>query len=155
MHIHVYMCHPVKDWCHFHCGHCYCDLISTVRLSPILYIKMGNLWMWQKFASTSPTEGLHLPRPLRDVCWFSLPHRALQRADVVLLLGARLNWILHFGRPPRFRPDVKIIQVWPYTCTHRHTHSHSLTHLHSLTHSLTLTHTYSHSHILIYRFIYC
>ncbi|NP_001086822.1 2-hydroxyacyl-CoA lyase 1 L homeolog [Xenopus laevis] len=36
---------------------------------------------------------------------------ALQNADVILLLGARLNWILHFGLPPRFRPDVKIIQV--------------------------------------------
>uniref|UniRef100_A0A182U2B4 2-hydroxyacyl-CoA lyase n=1 Tax=Anopheles melas TaxID=34690 RepID=A0A182U2B4_9DIPT len=36
---------------------------------------------------------------------------ALQKADVVLLLGARLNWILHFGRPPRYSSDVKIIQV--------------------------------------------
>lgn len=36
---------------------------------------------------------------------------ALQEADVILLLGARLNWILHFGRPPRFSPDVKVIQV--------------------------------------------
>lgn len=36
---------------------------------------------------------------------------ALQKADVVLLLGARLNWILHFGRPPRFAADVKFIQV--------------------------------------------
>lgn len=37
--------------------------------------------------------------------------RALLQADVVLLLGARLNWILHFGLPPRFDPDVKVIQV--------------------------------------------
>jgi 2-hydroxyacyl-CoA lyase 1 len=36
---------------------------------------------------------------------------ALKDADVVLLLGARLNWILHFGAPPKFRKDVKIIQV--------------------------------------------
>ncbi len=36
---------------------------------------------------------------------------ALQKADVILVLGARLNWILHFGRPPRFDPNVKIIQV--------------------------------------------
>lgn len=36
---------------------------------------------------------------------------ALRSADVVLLLGARLNWILHFGAPPKFRRDVKIIQV--------------------------------------------
>jgi len=37
--------------------------------------------------------------------------QALQSADVILLLGARLNWILHFGKPPRFRPDVRVIQV--------------------------------------------
>ena len=36
---------------------------------------------------------------------------ALQNADTILLLGARLNWILHFGLPPRFRADVKILQV--------------------------------------------
>ncbi|KAJ3088763.1 2-hydroxyacyl-CoA lyase 1 [Quaeritorhiza haematococci] len=36
---------------------------------------------------------------------------ALKSADVVILLGARLNWILHFGQSPRFRPDVKVIQV--------------------------------------------
>ncbi|KAI9505863.1 hypothetical protein GGI25_001267 [Coemansia spiralis] len=34
---------------------------------------------------------------------------ALKGADVVLLLGARVNWILHFGK--RFNPDAKIIQV--------------------------------------------
>lgn len=37
--------------------------------------------------------------------------RALQFADVIVLFGARLNWILHFGLPPRFQPDVKVIQV--------------------------------------------
>jgi 2-hydroxyacyl-CoA lyase 1 len=36
---------------------------------------------------------------------------ALQDADVVVLLGARLNWIMHFGLPPRFAEGVKTIQV--------------------------------------------
>ena len=36
---------------------------------------------------------------------------ALKESDVILLLGARLNWILHFGEPPKFRADVKVIQV--------------------------------------------
>lgn len=36
---------------------------------------------------------------------------ALKNADVVLLLGARLNWILHFGEPPKWSPKAKIIQV--------------------------------------------
>ncbi|XP_021951329.1 2-hydroxyacyl-CoA lyase 1 isoform X2 [Folsomia candida] len=44
-------------------------------------------------------------------CVSSARSLALQQADVVLLLGARLNWMLHFGKFPRFRPDVKIIQV--------------------------------------------
>ena len=35
----------------------------------------------------------------------------LQNADVIFLCGARLNWILHFGLKPRFRDDVKIIQL--------------------------------------------
>ena len=29
----------------------------------------------------------------------------------MILLGARLNWILHFGLPPRFNKNVKLIQV--------------------------------------------
>ena len=36
---------------------------------------------------------------------------ALQNADVVMLLGARLNWILHFGLPPRFAENVRVIQL--------------------------------------------
>lgn len=36
---------------------------------------------------------------------------ALKSADVILLLGARLNWILHYGEQPKFHPNVKIIQV--------------------------------------------
>jgi 2-hydroxyacyl-CoA lyase 1 len=35
----------------------------------------------------------------------------LQNADLVFLIGARLNWIMHFGLPPRFRPDVRVIQM--------------------------------------------
>ncbi|MGH1492282.1 MAG: oxalyl-CoA decarboxylase [Acidimicrobiales bacterium] len=36
---------------------------------------------------------------------------ALQEADVILLAGARLNWIMHFGHKPRFNPNVKILQL--------------------------------------------
>lgn len=36
---------------------------------------------------------------------------ALRGADVVLLLGARLNWILHFGQKPKWRDGVIFIQV--------------------------------------------
>jgi 2-hydroxyacyl-CoA lyase 1 len=36
---------------------------------------------------------------------------AFKEADVVLVLGARLNWILAFGLPPKWSTTVKIIQV--------------------------------------------
>lgn len=36
---------------------------------------------------------------------------ALKEADVVLVLGAKLNWILSFGLPPKWNPAVKLIQV--------------------------------------------
>lgn len=37
--------------------------------------------------------------------------QALKEADVVIVLGARLNWILHFGGSGKFNENAKIIQV--------------------------------------------
>ena len=36
---------------------------------------------------------------------------ALKEADVLFLMGARLNWIMHFGLPPRFREGVRLVQL--------------------------------------------
>jgi 2-hydroxyacyl-CoA lyase 1 len=36
---------------------------------------------------------------------------ALKEADLIMVLGARLNWIMHFGLAPRFNPDVRLIQL--------------------------------------------
>jgi 2-hydroxyacyl-CoA lyase 1 len=36
---------------------------------------------------------------------------ALQNADVVFLMGARFNWIFHFGQAPRYAKDMKVIQL--------------------------------------------
>jgi oxalyl-CoA decarboxylase len=36
---------------------------------------------------------------------------ALRRADVVLLVGARLNWLLGHGEAPQWNPDARFIQV--------------------------------------------
>ncbi|MFL2646844.1 MAG: thiamine pyrophosphate-dependent enzyme [Dehalococcoidia bacterium] len=35
----------------------------------------------------------------------------LSNTDLIFLAGARLNWMLHFGLPPRFRPDVRVVQL--------------------------------------------
>ena len=36
---------------------------------------------------------------------------ALKKADVVMLIGARLNWLLGHGDAPQWNPDAKFIQV--------------------------------------------
>lgn len=36
---------------------------------------------------------------------------ALKKADVVMLVGARLNWLLNHGRAPQWNPDARFIQV--------------------------------------------
>lgn len=36
---------------------------------------------------------------------------ALKEVDVILILGAKLNWVLSFGLAPKWNPSVKIIQV--------------------------------------------
>ncbi len=36
---------------------------------------------------------------------------ALEQADVALHVGARFNWILHFGLPPRWRADLRVVQI--------------------------------------------
>ncbi|HVQ50805.1 MAG TPA: oxalyl-CoA decarboxylase [Mycobacterium sp.] len=36
---------------------------------------------------------------------------ALRRADVVMLVGARLNWLLGHGEAPQWNPEAKFIQV--------------------------------------------
>ncbi|CCE90681.1 putative indolepyruvate decarboxylase family protein TDEL_0B05520 [Torulaspora delbrueckii] len=37
--------------------------------------------------------------------------KALKEAEIVLVLGARLNWILHFGAPPKWDANTIFIQV--------------------------------------------
>ena len=76
----------------------------------------------------------YIIKPYLLIC---IPRRALQEADVILLLGARLNWILHFGLPPRFNSAVKIIQVHK---TFSYTHTlYSIYHVGHLLHVYTCT----------------
>ncbi|XP_071946829.1 2-hydroxyacyl-CoA lyase 1-like isoform X2 [Antedon mediterranea] len=45
------------------------------------------------------------------LCVSAARSKALLNADLVILLGARLNWIMHFGQPPRFSRTTKFIQI--------------------------------------------
>ncbi len=112
------------------------DLLQ-VRHMPGQRRRSGSWWRWLESLSfphlwgkeycrmtiltvlLRPGPGVHMYQNYRskNVFWWtgvmhvSLFSRALLQADVIVLLGARLNWILHFGLPPRFNPHVKIIQV--------------------------------------------
>ena len=37
--------------------------------------------------------------------------QAFREADAILTVGTRFNFIVSFGQPPRFAPDVKVIQI--------------------------------------------
>lgn len=45
------------------------------------------------------------------LCFLGARSKAFREADVVLVLGTRLNFIVGFGLPPRWATDVKVIQV--------------------------------------------
>jgi 2-hydroxyacyl-CoA lyase 1 len=45
------------------------------------------------------------------LCVSAARSKALKEADVVLLIGARLNWILHYGHGPRWSNQVRFIQI--------------------------------------------
>jgi 2-hydroxyacyl-CoA lyase 1 len=51
------------------------------------------------------------PRPQASPSVGAARSTALKEADVVFLMGARLNWIMHFGLPPRFDRSVRVIQL--------------------------------------------
>ncbi|KAI8066743.1 thiamine pyrophosphate enzyme, N-terminal TPP binding domain-containing protein [Gongronella butleri] len=45
------------------------------------------------------------------LCVSAARSKALKEADVVVLVGARLNWILHYGAAPRWAENVKYIHL--------------------------------------------
>nr|CDJ96322.1 Thiamine pyrophosphate enzyme domain containing protein [Haemonchus contortus] len=98
------------------------DLIKEAQ-RPLVIVGKGAAWsergctMVQQFLTKSGLPWLATPGG-KGVCTDLHPRLvgparsfALREADCVLLIGARLNWILHFGLAPRFNSNVKVIQV--------------------------------------------
>ncbi|KAK7508561.1 hypothetical protein BaRGS_00000127 [Batillaria attramentaria] len=97
------------------------DLLTRAKKPLIIVGKgaayAGSEWVVRDLVDT--TRLPFLPTPMgkgvvpdsHPLCVSPARSKALQEADVVLLLGARLNWMLHFGIPPRFNPNVQTIQV--------------------------------------------
>lgn len=61
------------------------------------------------FLPTPMAKGVVADSHLLNVS--SARSKALKEAEIVLVLGARLNWILHFGESPKWNPAAIFIQV--------------------------------------------
>ncbi|KAL8990947.1 MAG: hypothetical protein Q9169_007989, partial [Polycauliona sp. 2 TL-2023] len=97
------------------------QLLKTAR-SPLIVIGKGAAYSRASDSINSLINQIQVPflptpmgkgvlpdyHPLNTA---SARSTALREADVVLLLGARLNWILHFGSPPKWNPSAKFIQI--------------------------------------------
>ena len=97
------------------------QLLQPAR-APLLIVGKGAAYARAETAIRELVErvGIHfLPTPMgKGIISDSNPlnvssarSAALKNADVVLVLGARLNWMLHFGEPPKWSSKAKIIQV--------------------------------------------
>lgn len=97
------------------------ELLRTAK-KPLVIVGKGAAWSRAEVEVRQFVELLNIPflatpmgkgvipddHPLSVAAGRS---SALAGADVVLLIGARLNWILHFGQAPRFLENVKFIQL--------------------------------------------
>jgi acetolactate synthase-1/2/3 large subunit len=61
------------------------------------------------FYTTPISRGL-IPED-HELSFLNARSKAFTEADVVLAVGTRFNWIIQFGRPPRFTADLKVIHV--------------------------------------------
>lgn len=101
------------------------NAVETLKKAqrPLVIVGKGAAWsergptMVQQFLTKSGLPWLATPGG-KGVCTDSHPNLvaparsfALRETDCVLLIGARLNWILHFGLPPRFNSNVKVLQI--------------------------------------------
>lgn len=89
---------------------------------PLLLVGKGAAWADAAAEARELVERLALPfvpSPMgkgvipddHPLCVAAARSYALRNADLLLLAGARLNWIFHFGEPPRFAPGVAVIQI--------------------------------------------
>ncbi len=106
------------------------DVTSSGR-PPARRMPSARSW-WPAAASTGPRHGTKLrslagqrigapaitSHAARGVLPFAHPQhvpaarsRALRDADVVLVAGSRLNFMLAYGQPPRFNAEAQIVQI--------------------------------------------
>src|SRR6266576_5489809 len=59
---------------------------------------------------TTPISRGSVPED-HELAFLNARAKAFAEADVLLAVGTRFNYVLQFGRPPRFAADLKVIQV--------------------------------------------
>ena len=89
---------------------------------PLIIYGSGILWSGAdqallRFVETANIPSVPTPSARGSIpddhplsCFISRSH-AMSRSDVILFIGARLNFILSYGRPPRFNQGAYTIQV--------------------------------------------
>lgn len=89
---------------------------------PLLLFGKGAAWADASDEARDLVDRFHIPfvpSPMgkglvpdgHPLCAAGARSYALSHADLVILVGARFNWLFHFGRPPRFAHDVKVVQI--------------------------------------------
>ncbi len=97
------------------------DLLAESE-KPLVVYGSGIIWSdaHRELLQFIETAGIPaVPTPLARGCvsddhplsCFGARSRAMAESDGVLFIGARLNFILGFARPPRFNPKVRTVQV--------------------------------------------
>jgi len=90
--------------------------------SPLIIIGKGVAWARAEEEARRFVESTGIPYLAMPMAKGILPddHEqsaaaarsyVLQNADLVFLVAARLNWMLHYGMPPRYKEDVRVIQL--------------------------------------------
>ena len=89
---------------------------------PLLLLGKGVAWSDAGAEARELIERLQipfLPSPMgkgvvpddHPLCFAGARSYALKNADLIVLAGARFNWIFHFGAPPRYAENVKVVQI--------------------------------------------
>jgi thiamine pyrophosphate-dependent acetolactate synthase large subunit-like protein len=97
------------------------DLVATAR-QPVIISGMGVLWSeaeaaLQAFVEasgipfyTTPQSRGAIPED-HDFCYLTARATAFREADLILIIGTRMNYIIGHAAPPRFNADAKVIRI--------------------------------------------
>lgn len=89
---------------------------------PVIISGSGVLWseasaQYQAFVEqsgipfyTTPQSRGAIPED-HDFCYLTARSTALREADLIIVLGTRMNYIIGHGAAPRFNPDAKIVRI--------------------------------------------